>query len=95
MASYTVDLRSMMQASQTMETTMTAIRGRCQSALEAVESAQGSGWLDEAADAFSGQMTQWANDQSRMLQAMTDFSNTLAASERDYSTVSQQNASAF
>lgn len=95
MPSYTVDLKSMINASHTMASTMTTIRGRCQQALDEVQSAQSAGWLDEAADAFSSQIQQWVSDQSQMLGAMQEFSNALAASESDYDKVSKQNASAF
>lgn len=95
MGSYTVDLNSMLKASNTMQTTMTSIQQKCQQALDAVESAQSSGWLDEAASAFSKQIQQWTEDQNQMLNAMTDFSNALSASERSYNTVTQKNASAF
>lgn len=95
MASYTVDLNSMQQAANTMATTMTTIQQKCQQALDAAESAQSSGWLDEAAEAFSKQLQQWTDDQNKMLKAMSDFSDALTTSQQSYSNVSKKNAAAF
>jgi uncharacterized protein YukE len=95
MASYTVDLNSMIQASNTLDQYKSSIQQRCQQALDATKSAQSSGWLDEASDSFNSQMSQWSSDQSQMLAAMVEFGNALAASEKNYNSVSKKNASAF
>jgi WXG100 family type VII secretion target len=92
---YTVDLNSMEAAANQIAETANTVQGLSQNAMQAVSEAQSTGWIDEAADQFNKQMSDWANDQNAMLQAMRGFVTTLQSNASNYQRATNANASEF